>query len=88
MLLRLASAHSYVISPKFIGSIDFANYYYQSLTNSLDNILGKTISSVFFSFVKTKGRYEGNGPEWIRKLGKYLKEFFGEDAAEIIKNTS
>ncbi|MFQ6095280.1 MAG: MEDS domain-containing protein [Candidatus Bathyarchaeia archaeon] len=87
VLLRLADAHSHVVTPSFVGSIDLANYYLQSLMNSLDDILGETISSVFFSFLRAKKRYsKGTKSNGVEGLGRHLKEFFGEDAARIIKN--
>ncbi len=86
LLLKLADAHSHVVTPSFVGAISLSDYYDQSLRRSLESILGKTITSVFFSFVKAKKRrYSGNKSGLAEELDEYLEEFFGENASKIIK---
>lgn len=86
LLLKLADVHSHIITPAFVGAISFSDFFDQSLRWSLDSILGKTISSVFFSFVKAKRRrYKGNRSARAEGLDRYLNEFFGDNASRFIK---
>jgi len=86
LLMKLTDAHRYVVTPRFGGTIGFLDHYGQSLTRSLESILGKTITSVFFSFVKAKhGNCRSNQYGPIEHLDRYLNEFFGENASRVIK---
>jgi len=86
LLMKLADAHAHVITPSFIGTRGFSAQYRQSLARSLESILGKTATSVFFSSVKAKQRdCRGNQTGLVYGLDEYLDEIFSENVSKVIR---
>ena len=85
LLPELIKIHSHTITSTFAGEVNFQAYYLQSVVESLNRILPKTVSSLFLDYLEMRCQLPRNEiPNKMEEFEKELGKFFGPSGSIIM----